>query len=100
MSFGIDGTYNRVNESHYPGRIRETNLSEERADDQRHLAELEEFVRKHRKDRGGQKDTVDLHEEENEETPADKEPVGEPPPAEDVPQEADEDAPPHLDVTI
>ena len=48
MSSGIDGGYNRVNESHYPGRIRETSLGEERADDQRHLAELEEFVKKHK----------------------------------------------------
>ena len=99
MSFGMDGIYSRVNESHYPGRIRETNLSEERADDQRHLAELEEFVKKHRDDAGGQKDPGELDEDKNETSP-EKDPEDEQAPEQDPPQQADEAAPPHLDVTI
>jgi len=66
MSLGMSDAYKRINESHYPGRIRETSLSQERADEKRHLAELEEFVKKH-KGEHAEKDDSDAHEEDAEE---------------------------------
>ena len=97
MSFGIHGDYKKVAETRYPGRVREAALNEERADDQKRLAEMEDFVRTHRKKSRRQQDPVDLERREEpapgKETPSGKKPAEEPPAKRGGP-------PPHLDVTI
>ncbi len=98
MSSGIDGGYSRVNESHYPGRIRETSLGEERTDDQRHLAELEEFVKKHKDKSARQQDTVELHDQKEKEPQ--ENPTSEEHQSPEAPQKESEDGQSHLDITI
>lgn len=99
MSFGISGDYKRVEESHYPGRIREAALSEERADDQRHLAELEELVKKQQRKGGQAEDVVELH-EEAQKRPQEDDPPQEPAAAKDPEGPEGEDGPKHLDITV
>ena len=112
MAPEIGGDYKRVNESHYSGKTREVALGGERIDGKRHLAEFEEYVRTHKKKE--RRDTVEIHEERDEEENPHEEPHEEeqssqneqptpetpsaPPTDEDNPP--DENTPPHLDITI
>ena len=110
MTVDMSGAYKRVNESHYPGRIRETGLTRERADDQRHLAELEEFVKKHKGKHSGkdgqeheeeektkdeQQDVVELHTDENQIPPKSS-----PQAKSDQAKKPSDDDRPHLDIRI
>jgi hypothetical protein len=96
MPFGIHGDYKRVDETRYPGRVREAALNEEHADDKKRLAELEDFVRTHRKQSRRQQDSLDLH-HRKEGGPARKgslqKPAGKPAPKSG-------ERTPHLDITI
>ncbi len=83
----------RVSEARYAGRVRETALNQERADDKERLAELEEFVRRHRK-APPREDSVEL--ESPPATPAKSESPSPPAPA-PKPAEPKED---HLDITV
>jgi len=113
MTVDMSGAYKRVNESHYPGRIRETNLSRERADDQRHLAEFEEFVKKEHREKGEHDEPEALEEKKQApEEPHDvvelhdsqpQEPAEKPSPSakEDKPSDASsKTGGGHLDITI
>jgi hypothetical protein len=60
MTVDRTGPYKRVNESHWPGRVREAGMSRERSDDQRHLAEFAEFVKKeHRRKEDAEEESPD-----------------------------------------
>ena len=121
MTDRIRGPDKRVEGSNWSRRVRSNRLNEERADDQLHLAEFEEFVRnEHEQREQRQRDTLELHDENPQEDapPSDDAPVDAlelheesdeetppspeeepPPPAEDAAPE-DEDDHPHLDITV
>ena len=58
MPFGIEGNVKRVGETRYPTRVREVALNQERADDRERLAQLEDHVR--RQKRQPPRDSVEL----------------------------------------
>jgi len=105
MSSGIGGgSFRPIEQSSYLKKIREGSLNEERGDEDRRLAELEEFVRKHGhpKREGEPKDEQDLAQqpetgkEEPPEEPAEAEPEKEP---EEKPKEPPEGSH-RIDLTI
>jgi hypothetical protein len=110
MSVDMTGPYKRVNESHWPGRVREAGMSSERSDDQRHLAEFEEFVKKEHRRKEGEEDEPPEEEKRPPDVPHDVLDLHGPPAPE--PDDADQDATPpkqdtppdegagHLDITI
>jgi len=110
MTVDGSGAYKRINESHYPNRVREAGLTRERADDQRHLAEFEEEVRKQKhkhhendteenqeqpKQDNSPQDVVELHTDEKPEPPVSPEP-----PQADEEKNPPDDGRPHLDIRI
>lgn len=99
MTSGIGGADKRVTESRYAGRIRETSLDREHAGRQRHLAELEELIRRQKSRSAAREDTVELHVRE-EDTPQTRRVRPERTPPEDRERKADDEGPHHLDVTV
>ena len=100
MTSGIGGADKRVTESRYAGRIRETSLDREHAGRQRHLAELEELIRKRKSRSGAREDRVELHARREEDPPQARRVRPERTPPEDREGKADDEGPHHLDVTV
>jgi hypothetical protein len=89
----------RVGRSHNTERVRETGLSRERADDQRRLAELEEFVKKHKRNRAGRMDAAAV-DKTSSKTPPRKRRASPGSTPRDTARKRRATNPQHLDVTI
>ena len=86
----------RVTEARYPGRVREAALNQEREDDKERLAELEDFVRRHRKAPPPREDSVELKSP----TPSPGEAPPPEPPSKPASEKPKADDGKHLDIRI